>query len=106
MPNLERAFAIWQRINENPELKSLEKDGFARGEARGKSMDYPFMSVVLSLHKQIDDVNEVLDVNLDETNPDFRTSLKKALADLRNVAGCMFLKLQEEDTKEDAKTVP
>jgi len=87
---------LWQKIVMNGELMELEQLGFEHGEKQGKTMDVPLEIVVESLYKQIEDFraawyNYQVHTYKQHTIP----LLKKTLADLRNVAGCVFLKLQE-----------
>ena len=80
---------LLEAINKNIELQGLELAGFVRGNIRGKTMNVPLSTVWMSLMKQVADVGQALgDNNM--------IALKKALADLRNVAGCMFLITQRE----------
>jgi len=91
----------------NPELLELEIEGFLRGKSRGKTMNVSINDVYDGLDKQIMDFrlkwNEFQRHRLREKqkliSPKSSLSdipaLKRYLADLRNIAGCMFLKLQE-----------
>jgi len=84
----EVASILWEKYSKNPELKELEIQGFLSGLKRGKTMDVPLRTLFRSLEKQHDDwLVAYVNKNILE--------MKKALADLRNVAGIMFLKLNE-----------
>ena len=89
---------LYSKIFANGELIDLERQGFERGEKRGKTMEVDWLVVSLSLKKQMADLEHAINVglinapnqglyNLDE--------IKRAIADVRNVAGCLFLKMQE-----------
>jgi len=91
----------------NPELLELEIKGFLRGKRRGKTMKVSIDDIYLSLEKQIIDLklvwHEYIRSRLKGKQKLVRPNkyllniipMKKCLADIRNVAGCMFLKLQE-----------
>jgi len=86
--NEEVAYMLRSGFSENPELEELEIQGFVCGLKRGKTMDVPLRTLFRSLEKQHDDwLVAYVNKNILE--------MKKALADLRNVAGIMFLKLNE-----------
>jgi len=85
----EVASMLWEKYSENPELKELEIQGFLRGLERGKTMDVPLQTLFTSLQKQHKDwLFAYFSKNIPE--------MKKTLADLRNVAGIVFLKLNKE----------
>ena len=93
-----KALKLWRQIRENISLEEMEKDGLFRGEERGKKPDVSFDILVGSLSKQMEDCHTAIQrlnneyyLTLDEA----KTELKKCLADLRNVAGIMFLRLEE-----------
>ena len=97
--------SLYSKIFANGELIDLERQGFERG--RGKTMDVDWLVVSLSLKKQMADLEHAINVglinapnqglyNLDE--------IKRAIADVRNVAGCLFLKIQEIEKKRKEKT--
>jgi len=89
--------SLWKIINNNPRLQTLEKEGFKRGEKEGKTMNVSIETIFESLEKQWKDVVEAWDTHKDWKNaPDL---LKTKLADLRNVCGCMFLKIEDEEKK-------
>lgn len=80
---------IWGEIYQNEELIKLEKQGFIHGEKQGKTMNVTTHDLHKSLLKQWRDyIKAYNSENVDD--------IKITLADLRNVAGCLFLKLQEE----------
>ena len=88
------AFLLRERHSENPELKGLEIQGFLRGLKRGKTMDVPLHVLFASLEKQHRDwLIAYGGANISE--------MKKTLADLRNVAGIIFLKLNEGGDKKE-----
>lgn len=106
-----RPMRLHDDINGNVELQNLEIDGFMRGEQQGKTMDVPFETVVQSLRKQNMDFQEsylrymqiirlskaVKDRNLTLDAAALVLDLKRRVADIRNVAGCVFLKLCTEE---------
>ena len=80
-------------ITINKELKALEIEGFVRGLRKGKTMNVTLDKIVLeSLHKQYLDF-------LKAYGSQDKDEMKRTLADLRNVAGCVFLKILEEDSE-------
>ena len=88
---------IYERIQTIVELRNLEIQGFIRGEKKGKTLDVPLVTLKMSLAKQFQDWLKAYD---SKNIPD----MKKAIADLRNVAGCVFLKLLEGGDKKEVKT--
>lgn len=88
-----KAVEILTKIVQCTELHRLEADGFLRGERKGKRMNVPWQDIVASLDKQYHDwLNAYA-----EGDPD---AMKRTLADLRNLAGCVFLKIKEKEAKE------
>lgn len=96
------ASLLWKKYSENPELKDLEIQGLLRGFERGKIMDVPLEVVIDSLKKQWDDFLATWTgyKNLPKTKTTIE-DLKRALADLRNVAGIIFIKLKEGGDKKE-----
>ena len=82
---------LWIKIESCKDLKLLEIRGFIRGEEKGKTMDVPLERVFQSLQKQWKDLENAFYCCSDNNE------LKKCIADLRNVAGCLFLKLLEKE---------
>lgn len=88
------AAELLRKINENDELRSLELDGFIRGIRKGKTMDVDLSRLRYSLRKQMGDYeSKWIDHILGEATKD---DLKRYVADIRNVAGIIFLKLCEK----------
>ena len=115
--------SLYSKIFANGELIDLERQGFERG--RGKTMDVDWLVVSLSLKKQMADLEYAINVGQGaSTFSSSRTTLdsvaiiknapsqglynldeiKRAIADVRNVAGCLFLKIQEIEKKRKEKT--
>lgn len=104
---------LLQQIRDNKELLELEEVGFQGGDEKGKTMDVPFYVMVPSLEKQIEDFYKSYTDwlvsyrlrNLHKTEREKLQSkkddMKRTLADLRNVTGCLFLKLTEEESKRE-----
>lgn len=86
-----KALRLWEQIRENVCLEELEKDGLCRGEQRGKKPDVPVEVLQDALGKQYRDFMRAYGV-FDENER------KRCLADLRNVAGILFLKLDGQFT--------
>ena len=87
---------IYNKIQANIELQNLELRGFIKGDKKGKTMDVPLVALKMNLAKQFRDwLNAYDSKNI--------LDMKKALADLRNVAGCVFLKLLEGGDKKGGK---
>lgn len=86
---------LWKAIEGNIELQSLEKAGFIRGTQKNKSMDVTFEVVIDSLEKQWNDLGQAVAQYERNGTVEALVSVKKCIADLRNVAGCLFLKIQE-----------
>jgi hypothetical protein len=103
---------LLEQIRSDPDLLQLEELGFRRGDERGKTMDVGLDDLYHSLQKQMDDVQETYrDFDIYK-HPEARKivhgQVLKSLADLRNVAGCLFLKLVEvveEDLKREKSFV-
>ena len=86
---------LHRAIMDNVELRAYELRGLLRGEEDGKTMNVPLSTVLHSLEKQEKDLAEaILKFYVKQVDA---ASLKKCLADIRNVAGLCFLKLQEEE---------
>ena len=94
-----KALKLYYQISQNKDLAGLEKLGFIVGEQRGKTMDGDWMIVCNSLHKQYNDLLKAVSWyqnRCKHTTPEADIlDIKRKIADLRNVAGCLFLKLQE-----------
>ena len=85
---------FWSSYSKNPELIELEKQGVLRGFKREKTMDVPLHVLFASLEKQHRDwLIAYGGANISE--------MKKTLADIRNVAGIIFLKLNEGGDKKE-----
>jgi len=83
---------IYHDLENCTELHRLEADGFIRGTEKGKTMNVPLWDLEESLRKQYRDwIKASVDGNVHE--------MKRTLADLRNLAGCVFLKIQEKEAK-------
>ena len=82
-----RNHELWKEIRNNKKLQALEKRGFTRGKRKGKTMNVPLGELYSSLTKQFREVGEAYLLCTDGAH------LRRCLADLRNVAGCLFLKL-------------
>lgn len=84
------------QIVANSELYDLEREGFIRGEKKGKTMNVAPFVIYQSLNKQIDDFKEAwYRFRLNRNDIKTIMELKRTIADLRNVSGCMFLLVQE-----------
>jgi len=83
-----KATELWNKIHENNELEILEKDGLHKGEAEGKQPNVSVNVLRISLRKQYLDFLTAYGGNDDE-------GMKKRLADIRNIAGILFLRLQQ-----------
>ena len=91
---------ILQKINNTEELSSLELDGFLRGIRDGKTMNVTLDVMKNSLAKQVSDWNSAfIDYILGNRT---LSDLKRCLADIRNVAGVIFLKVCERQNKQKA----
>ena len=78
---------LWKAIRNNKKLQALEKRGFTRGKRKGKTMNAPLGEFYSSLSKQWRDFADAYVCCADVGH------VMRCLADLRNVAGCLFLKL-------------
>lgn len=87
-----KGMKLFRRVRLNEELRLHEVAGFVRGAEKGKKMNVQFHVVTKSLEKQWKDWQKA------RLSSDPYV-IKKALADLRNVAGCAFLILQELEQK-------
>jgi len=85
---------LWQQIRKNEELKNLEMEGFGIGSLKGKTMNVSLNELMKSLRKQYLDVFEAYAKNDKE-------AIKRCLADLRNLAGCCFLNIQQENARNE-----
>lgn len=84
---------LWEEIRNNEKLQVLEKQGFKRGKRKGKTMDVPLGAIYGGLEKQWRDLMNAY-LCCDNVG-----KVMRCIADLRNVAGCLFLKL-DPSTKE------
>lgn len=96
--SVEKVMKLYNQIKNNRELTDLEINGFIQGATKGKTIDISMTDIYLSVHKQY------LDFALEALNssPNIEKNsviLKQRLADLRNCAGLMFIKLQEKTKK-------
>jgi hypothetical protein len=85
----EVALSHFNRIHGNKQLQELEKAGFLRGIKRRKTMNVSLKEIEDSLDKQYHDFLKAYGDN-------DKKMMLRCLADLRNVAGCVFLKLTKE----------
>lgn len=85
-----KEYDVYDKIIHDPDLRVFELKGFARGKQRGKTMSVSLYRMVKSLRKQMEDF-AVAYVNNDLED------MKQCLADIRNVAGCVFVKLKEKE---------
>ena len=87
---------ILQQIRDNAELTRLENDGFIRGDAKGKTMDNGDMPILM---KEAE-LYKALQKQFRELETAYTTvakgELRRRIADVRNNAGCLFLKIEEE----------
>jgi hypothetical protein len=84
-----RAAYILQQIQTNSELIEREMGGLVEGERRGKKPTVSIDELVMALQKQFRDLQQ--DYAL--FDPCWVGRAKKSLADIRNVAGILFLAL-------------
>lgn len=89
---------LWEKIHCNYNLQELEVEGFYRGKQKGKTMNVPLHIIMQSIDKQHEDLTTAY-IN----TPQNYKNLKQRLADLRNVAGCAFLKIEEWEQLEEKK---
>ncbi len=98
----ELALSLHNQIKCNKKLQNLEKNGFLRGVKRNKTMDVSTNIVFASLEKQWSDLtiawkNYPPRIGLSlKFRPSSSAEMLQKIADLRNVAGCFFLKLTKE----------
>ena len=86
---------IYNKVVGNRQLKQLEIEGFVRGERNGKTVEVALEVLVESLSKQWKDFEDAWEHHRHWKNaPDL---MKVKLADLRNNAGCVFLKVIKEE---------
>jgi hypothetical protein len=89
MNKFTKALKLQQLIESNTKLKTLELDGFVNGVEKGKTMNRNHINIIATITKQYDDFMISCTKQGNPLNDD--TLVLKALADLRNVAGLMFL---------------
>ena len=77
---------IYSRIRDNERLQDLELLGFRRGQEQGKTLAVTVDTVYANLEKQWRDLT-----NAWHATPRDYAHIHRCLADLRNVAGCLFL---------------
>ncbi len=90
---------LLQQIRDNKELLDLEERGFKRGDEKGKTMNVSVMELVDNLEKQYLDFLKSCQFSSSFSLTYNREGMKKTLADVINNAGCLFLKLVEEESK-------
>jgi hypothetical protein len=90
----EQAMVQYNLIHENKRLENFEKQGFLRGVKKKKTMNVDIFVLFDSLGKQYRDLVRAYGINDKE-------DMKRCLADLRNVAGCLFLKVEEQEGKKN-----
>ncbi len=88
-----RASWILDQIKRNPELHERELGGLIEGERRGKKPNVSIDVLMMALQKQFHDLQQ--DYAL--CDPCWVGRAKKDLADLRNVAGILFLVLDNRN---------
>jgi hypothetical protein len=105
VPSEKEALELYNKIRNNKTLQTLEETGFKLGVARGKSIDVDISVIKNSLQKQYDDFQEAyfrfstpffagsMEPVTREGRELNKQKLEKCIADLRNVAGCLFLKI-------------
>lgn len=82
---------LWDQIRNNSNLGVLELAGFIKGDICGKTMDVDSKTIFNSLDKQWWDFLMAWNTNGASEN------IGESLANLRNVAGLLFVKLEEEE---------
>jgi len=87
-----KGLELHRKISENEELIGLEMNGFIEGEKRGKTMDVSLEELARSLEKQYRDWRKAYYNK--QLWKDGVYQMKKTLADLINVAGCVFIKIE------------
>lgn len=99
----EVALSLYNQIKCNKILQNFEKNGFLRGVKRNKTMDVSMDIIFASLEKQWNDLriawkNYPPRIGLSlKFRPSSSADMLQKIADLRNVAGCFFLKLTKEE---------
>jgi len=89
---------LWDLIHGLPQIKEAELEGFQRGEKKGKTMNgIHSWSLLGSLLKAMDDLKLEWDKHPLPFLPEEAAIIKTKIADVRNVAGCLFLKVLEEN---------
>lgn len=91
------ALATCREIWDKGILKRYETLGFIKGTKKGKTMKVGLDILVDSLRKQMRDFDSVYNNWIAEDAT--AEELKQALADIRNLAGCCFLKILEDSKK-------
>ncbi len=90
---------LLEQIRDSKELLDLEEQGFRRGDEKGKTMDVLFNEIKESLYLQEGQlIGAIARMDYGKRGND---DVKRKIADLRNVAGCLFLKLAEEESKRE-----
>lgn len=92
-----KARYLWESIRYDLELKYHELEGFKRGVLQGKSMDVSVDDMRFQVKRQFRQLTSEFYPNYDK--PERIKKIKRRIADLRNVAGCLFLKIQELEKK-------
>ena len=88
------ATELLKAITDNDELSSLELEGFIRREEKGKTIGVSLDTLRHSLRKQQADYDSTwIDFILGNATI---ADLKRCIADIRNVAGCIFLVLDSK----------
>ena len=92
-----------KRITHNGKLRTFEILGFLRGEQKGKTMNVDPYALMEGVRKQMLDLEARWATYYVTIMPSLKEKhleeVEKAIADLRNNAGCLFLKLEEEVKK-------
>ena len=90
-------------VDDNAELKEMQDIGWKKGASKGKSMAVHYVTMMLALEKQMKDLQYLFDVYAMEEKIPLIIDIRQAIADVRNVAGCLFLKMQDLEVEERAK---
>ena len=90
--NEEAAMGLFLQIKENGKLNRLEIAGLGEGKRRGKSPHVSFEELHKALQKQWKDLEKACA----RTDQEWPMAVEKCLADLRNVAGILFLNVSGE----------
>lgn len=100
-----REHYLWKELARNKKLKQLENDGFHRGEKQGKTINVRLPEMWKSFRKQCDDLKGAYEEVLEKQTYPYGSfsqltqadidHLMQCVADVRNVAGCFFLKLKD-----------